>query len=770
MNTFLRTLGLGVLGLGVCLSLGSAGPAQQPPPPPQPDVSSGTTATDETALQAQGVEVQTRGPINEAFAEPAIRGPRPSPIVTKQPPDPITELPPDQRPEGNNVEWIPGYWAWDDDSQNFLWVSGAWRAVPPGREWIPGYWSQVQGGWQWVAGYWQDQSQDVALLPQPPDPIQEAVPPAPSPTDIWVPGCWVYNQTQYDWRPGFWTAFQPDWVWVPASYIWTPGGYIFVDGHWDFPLQTRGLLFAPVVFTQPVYLQPNWVYRPTFAVYEQSLLDSLFVRLTNHHYYFGDYFGPQYQKLGFRDWYDYSVTRHFHDPLFAYYRVAHRNQPNWERSLRDVYVARRENPAVRPPRTLIQQSKVVRNVRNKTEINRLTMVAPLTRFRQTAQIKLQPVTETRLTEARKTVQQFHELSRQRAEVTRQVVARGGVAARPGERAAPVKLNLNRVQTPATRSVATKAPERPRHPALENRPVPRVENRPGERPGEVRPGEERRPVARPGESRPPEERRPAVRPEERRPGGVPEVRPMPRPGEERRPPARPEERRPAATPQPRPGTEHPQQQPAPERRPEPNRPPNAARPPAVKPEARPAAKPEEHRPAPAAEPRPMPPRPAQAPDHRPAPAPEHRPAPAQPPAAQHQPAPPAAEHRPAPAPERRPAPAQPPAAQHQPAPPAQHPAAKPAENRPQPAPARPPQPEHRPAPPQAEHRPAPPPAARPAENHPQPPPARPAPPQAENHPAPHPAEAKPAPAAHQPAPAAKPAPSKEPHEKKKPPDK
>ena len=49
----------------------------------------------------EGVEVMTRGPVHEAFAEPVLRDPAPTPVVPKQPPDPVEELPPDQRPEGD---------------------------------------------------------------------------------------------------------------------------------------------------------------------------------------------------------------------------------------------------------------------------------------------------------------------------------------------------------------------------------------------------------------------------------------------------------------------------------------------------------------------------------------------------------------------------------------------------------------------------------------------------------------------------------------------
>jgi hypothetical protein len=28
--------------------------------------------------------------------------------------------------------------AWDDDSEEYIWVSGIWRVPPPNRQWVPG--------------------------------------------------------------------------------------------------------------------------------------------------------------------------------------------------------------------------------------------------------------------------------------------------------------------------------------------------------------------------------------------------------------------------------------------------------------------------------------------------------------------------------------------------------------------------------------------------------------------------------------------------------
>ncbi|HZU34312.1 MAG TPA: hypothetical protein VFA18_00300, partial [Gemmataceae bacterium] len=118
--------------------------AQQAPDAGQP--------TSDPPPAPQGVEVQARGPVHEAFAAPAAQ-PEPTILVPKQPPEPINEMPPDTKPDGNMV-WIGGYWAWDDDRKDFLWVSGIWRSVPPGKQWVPGYWRQESGQWQWVPGFW----------------------------------------------------------------------------------------------------------------------------------------------------------------------------------------------------------------------------------------------------------------------------------------------------------------------------------------------------------------------------------------------------------------------------------------------------------------------------------------------------------------------------------------------------------------------------------------------------------------------------------------
>src|SRR5262249_58836239 len=98
----------------------------------------------------RGVEVLTRGPVHEAFATPPSEPVAPTPVA-KRPPKPLDELPPDDKPEG--ALWIGGYWAWDEERSNFLWVSGIWRTAPPRQRWVAGDWREACELWKWVHGY-----------------------------------------------------------------------------------------------------------------------------------------------------------------------------------------------------------------------------------------------------------------------------------------------------------------------------------------------------------------------------------------------------------------------------------------------------------------------------------------------------------------------------------------------------------------------------------------------------------------------------------------
>ena len=298
--------------------------------------------TQEVLAQPQGTDALARGPIHEGFAQPDNPDPKQGAEVPRQPPTPIEELPPDQKPEGSNVQWLPGYWAYDADAKDFLWVSGCWRAAPPGRRWLPGHWQNTDRGWIFVSGFWAPEAlQQVQYLPPPPPTIDKGPSvPAPSVDHFYAPGCWVYRDARYFWRPGHWVVFQPRWVWRPAHYVWTPTGCLFIEDYWDYPLEECGLQFAPVRFDLGIWLGARRPYIPQFVVSVDFMLGALFIPPGHRHYFFGDYFDTRFAQRGFVAWTDYHPVPGAFDPLFGYYRHIHVGDPKWEVGLRDLYRGR----------------------------------------------------------------------------------------------------------------------------------------------------------------------------------------------------------------------------------------------------------------------------------------------------------------------------------------------------------------------------------------------------------------------------------------------
>ncbi len=303
-------------------------------------------------------EVLSRGPVHEAFAEPVNMQLQTGLVAPQQPPPNIEEIPPAERPQGSQYIWIPGYWSWDADRTGYIWVSACWRAAPPKMSWVPGYWAQTPGGWEWVAGYWAPAGvQNIEYLPAPPA-IEDLEPAGiqTSPDTIWVPPCMYWIHGQYVRRAGYWLAAKPDWVWVPAHYVMTPRGYIFAEGHWDYSLDRRGVLFAPVYFPGSVYRRTAFTFSPNVVIDVGLLRVSLFAYPRYSHYYFGDYYDDAYLRIGIFPWFE-SRRRHiWYDPVYEHDRWRHqRSEPRWEARERDDYNRRRADINLRPAHTFREQ-------------------------------------------------------------------------------------------------------------------------------------------------------------------------------------------------------------------------------------------------------------------------------------------------------------------------------------------------------------------------------------------------------------------------------
>lgn len=490
LRRLLPALPLAALAGGVTL----AQPGQLPPQYRQPAAPAPDAAKDD-------IEVLARGPIHEAYATTAEM-PAGGPVVDKRPPDPVEELPPDQKPDGDNVQWLPGYWQYDEERKDFIWISGFWRDAPPGRVWVPGGWQEVSNGFQWVSGFWNapapaaqpgvaPQAQ-LEYLPPPPATL-EAGPTVVSPGAdyFYTPGSWVYRVNRYVWRPGFWVVHRPGWVWVPDHFRWTPVGYVFVPGYWDVPLERRGVLFAPVYFRPAVMVRPRFVYTPVYAVPAPSLYTSLFVRTGYGGYYFGDYFEPRYATAGFSSWAvgirgsNFAVTvsggRGFaYDPLWSYYSVAHRREPAWQTNITNVYVGRYNGTVARPPQTLVQQTTIINNItnNNNTIVNnntttnnktvntapataaQVTMLAPLADLKKASPtVTLKPVAADDRTKEQQAAKELRQVAVERRKVETQLVARGQVATKADDKPQQVKVDLAKtaVARAQLRPPADKAP-------------------------------------------------------------------------------------------------------------------------------------------------------------------------------------------------------------------------------------------------------------------------------------------------------------------------
>lgn len=494
-------------------------------------------------------EVMTRGPVHEAFAEPVNVEVEAGIVAPAAPPPAVRELPPAERPQGANYVWVPGYWAWDSERNDYIWVSACWRVAPPNMYWVPGYWSRTTDGWVWVSGFWAPVgNKDLAYLPPPPELIDIDPPaPAPSPDYIWVPPCWYWYERQYVLRSGYWTPALADWVWVPSHYTWTPRGYVFVAGYWDYSLTRRGVLFAPIYFSRRSYVSVGFIYTPSVVVDLGALEFSLFAYPRYCHYYFGDYYDDIYFRVGIYPWCDAPRLHIWYDPIYEHERSRRRHkEPRWEEHHRREYDRRREDRDLRPPRDYREMERRAARM-PETDRRRFEVVKPLTAQALASPIpaKLEPVTTDERREYTEEAEEVRKLGdeRHRWESRR---SGGPTVVTPAAPASPITVE----ESPGRGGPGSAREFAPSRPTPTVRKLPTDENRLHGEPAET-PGVRSEPAtSQPAPVPVPEERRPrsepVVTPSVKSEPATPEAAPIPVPEET---PKRSKGRRPGFIPPP-----------------------------------------------------------------------------------------------------------------------------------------------------------------------------------------------------------------------------
>ncbi len=282
----------------------------------------------------EGYDVVLAGPVHEAFMIPYDkRSHRDIDVVAEAPPESVREKQGSggSKFTGNNVEWISGYWAWQDDAAEYVWVSGMYRDCPPDRSWVAGYWSETTGGYRWTSGYWaaavqanvSEADTQIAYLPSPPlQPVMEMsnTLPAADQDAFWIPANWEYEGGEYTLNSGYWTSQVDNWIWQPAYYVNAPQGYIFVSGYWDYEPQFRGQAFACVDFDNRALQQSGFTYKPTYPLSTSAAsILHLFVREDTGRFYYGDFYADNFVDAGYRPWYLAVEEQAEMLPMLTYY-------------------------------------------------------------------------------------------------------------------------------------------------------------------------------------------------------------------------------------------------------------------------------------------------------------------------------------------------------------------------------------------------------------------------------------------------------------------
>ena len=98
--------------------------------------------------QAQTIRLETVPPTIAAPAD-TLSPPSTTVLVAPTAPSGAPIVAPSER-------WVPGRYAWDAASEEYVWLPGHHVEAPAeaAASWVPGYYAPTDGGFVWVEGHW----------------------------------------------------------------------------------------------------------------------------------------------------------------------------------------------------------------------------------------------------------------------------------------------------------------------------------------------------------------------------------------------------------------------------------------------------------------------------------------------------------------------------------------------------------------------------------------------------------------------------------------
>ena len=272
------------------------------------------------AIRDGELELLTRGPLHEAFAQPVVFEPSQAPRAPEAVPAPLHEVLPAFKPQGA-VVWIAGYWAWNDVNDSWTWVTGTWRVPPAGKHWVSGYWTDSNDRRDWIAvgvGLLDSGSgQQVDLRASPAEGKAPAARSSIGPGRVLAARVLDFRKRSVCLARRIGDAHPARSIVGSVSVPLDSGRVRFCRQLLGLPVcSRRGWLFDPVGLTNSDSDTSKLSFGPSTLLNVDNVALELFARPKQSAYYFGDYFGASHVRHGIHAWYRYAQTAY--DPIYTY--------------------------------------------------------------------------------------------------------------------------------------------------------------------------------------------------------------------------------------------------------------------------------------------------------------------------------------------------------------------------------------------------------------------------------------------------------------------